>query len=183
MVTSQEPSTAPDWAALYAKHRDVMHRVAAAELRGAGLADQANDVVQQAMVSLMSSPPRDVRSWEAVMVSTAQRRARDLMRSAVVRHAGPEISTDHDERDEDDAAEVALSAIERQRSIEIVQQLLTTLDERHRKVAWDYVALERARKEVAVELGVSPARVSQMATQALKTLKDEMQRRGESCEQ
>lgn len=183
MVTSQEPSAAPDWAVLYAKHRGAMHRVAAAELRSAGLADHANDVVQQAMASLMTSPPRSVRSWEGLLISTVKRRAWDLLGSAAVRHAGPELPADHGGRDEDCTAEVALAVLDRQRRIETVQQLLRVLDERHRKVAWDYLALDRPRKEVAAELGVSPARVSQMAKEALKTLKDEMQRRGESCEQ
>ena len=50
------------------------------------------------------------------------------------------------------------------------------LDDRHRKVAWEYVALERPRAEVAADLGVTPGRVSQMAKRALEHLRDAMSR-------
>jgi RNA polymerase sigma-70 factor (ECF subfamily) len=43
---------------------------------------------------------------------------------------------------------------------------------------WEYVAKERPRDEFAAELGVSPARVSQMATKALKQLKEVLEKEG-----
>lgn len=168
------PETQPDWAALYLKHRDVMHRVAAKVLREAGIADQAGDAVQEAMVSLMASPPDDVREWEAVMVATAKRRALDRLGSAAVRHAGPELGEEHDQADLGDVADEVAEAADRQRAAAEVWDRLAVLDDRHRKVAWEYVALERPRAEVAAELGVTPARVSQMAKAALEQLRDAM---------
>jgi RNA polymerase sigma-70 factor (ECF subfamily) len=159
------------------KHGDAMHRVAARVLREAGLADQAGDAVQEAMVSLMASPPDDVRKWEAVMVKTAKRRALDRLGSAVVRHAGPELSEEHDHADGSDISDEIAESLDR---AALVRHSLAVLDDRHRKVAWEYVALERPRAEVAAELGVTPARVSQMATRALEQLRDAM-RREEVC--
>lgn len=153
-----------------------MHRVAAKVLREAGLADQASDAVQDAIVSLMASPPENVRNWEAVMVATARRRALDRLGSASVRHTAPELSEEHDQADAGDIAEEVAESIDRQRFAALVWDKLAALDDRHRKVAWNYVALERPRTEVADELGVTPARVSQMARRALEQLRAAMSR-------
>jgi RNA polymerase sigma-70 factor (ECF subfamily) len=149
-----------------------MYRVAAKVLREAGIADQAGDAVQDAMVSLLASPPSDVRSWEAVMVAAAKRRALDRLDSAAVRHAGPELSEEHDQADLGDVAEDVAESVDHQRAAATVWDHLAVLDDRHRKVAWEYVALERPRAEVAAELDVTPARVSQMAKRALEQLRD-----------
>lgn len=170
------PQIPPDWAALYLKHGDAMHRVAAKVLREAWLADQAGDAVQDAMVSLMASPPEDVRNWEAVMVTTAKRRALDRLDSAVVRHAGPELSKEHDRTDGEDVSEEVAESIDRKRVTALVRNILAVLDDRHHKVAWERFALERPRADVAAELGVTPARVSQMATRAREQLRDAMRR-------
>lgn len=153
-----------------------MHRVAATVLRETGLADQAGDAVQEAMVSLMASPPDDVRNWEALMVATAKRRALDRLGSAAVRHVGPELSERHDRPDEGDVSEEVAESLDRKRVTALVRNNLAVLDDRHRKVAWEYVALERPRAEVAAELGVTPARVSQMVKPALEQLLDAMRR-------
>lgn len=154
-----------------------MHRVAAKVLREAGLADQAGDAVQEAMVSLMTSPLDDVRNWEAVMVATAKWRALDRLDSAVVRHAGPELSEEHDRADGGDVSEEVAESLDRKWVRALVWNNLAARDDRHRKVAWEYVALERPRAEVAAELGVTPARVSQMAKRVLEQLRDAMSQR------
>jgi RNA polymerase sigma-70 factor (ECF subfamily) len=168
----------PDWAALYVRYRDAMHRVAASVLREAGMADQANDVVQEAMTSLMSSPPANVRSGEAIMVTAAKRKAYDLLRSAAVRRAGPELGPEHDHADPADIAEEVVEQVDRQRARAVVWDGLSVLDTRHRKVAWDFVALGRSRAEVAAALGVSPSRVSQMARRALEDLRRYVEEQG-----
>ncbi len=148
-----------------------MHRVAASVLREAGLADRANDAVSEAMTSLISAPPAGVRNWEAVMVTAAKRKALDLLRSAAARHAGPEFGPEHDHADTVDIAEDAAERIDRERLGAVVWDGLAVLDDRHRRVAWEYIALGRPRDDVAVELGVSPGRVSQMARRALEELR------------
>jgi DNA-directed RNA polymerase specialized sigma24 family protein len=81
---SERPQVVPDLAALYLQHRDAMYRVAASVLRGAGLVNFAADAVQDAIVSMMTSPPSGVRNWEAFMVAAAKRKAFDRCRSAAV---------------------------------------------------------------------------------------------------
>jgi len=163
----------PDWAALYAAHRDAMHRVAKTVLRGTGLLDQAEDAVQDAMRSLMASPPRSVQKWEAVMVSAAKNKAIDLLRSAYFRHAGPEVMDQHfPTQTYSNLAEDVSEAIDRQRAAAIALNLLKLLPERERDVVWRREALEVPREQIAAELGVSPGRVSQITKAALQQLHD-----------
>lgn len=161
----------PDWAALYDRYRDVLWRVAATKLRVAGLSDDAGDVVQDALLSLMASPPARVDNWEALLVRTVQRRAIDHMKSAAVKHAGPELDDAVDQASDEDIATEVGEAIDRSRSAAKAWDALARLDGRLRKVAWEVVALERPRAAVALELGVSPARISQMRKQALEQLR------------
>jgi RNA polymerase sigma-70 factor, ECF subfamily len=177
-VAAQE-GTALDLGALYLRHRDAMHRVAASVLREAGRASEAGDAVQDAIVSVMASPPKDVQNWEAFLVSAAKRRALDRIRSAEVRHSGPvfeESRHDRIDRNEDIAEDVA-DDLDRKERAAVAWDCLSVLDERHRKVAWDIAAVERPRSEVAAELSVTPGRVSQMVKQALSLLRTEMIRR------
>lgn len=170
----------PDWGALYLLYRDVMHRVAAASLREAGLDAQVNDVVQEAMMSIMASPPTgEVKNWEALLVTVTKGRALDLIRSASVRHAGPELSDDHDHAVDTEIADDVAEAVDRSRRAGEAWDALSVLDERHRKVVWERAALGRSREEVAKDLGVSPARISQTLTHALEQLRDEMTERRE----
>lgn len=168
----------PDWAALYQKHRDAMYRVAARTLRGAGRAAEAEDVVMMAMESLMKKPPRNVKNWEAMMVKATTLRALDLLKSAAVKHASGTELVDHDGAVPATIEDDAIEAVDRQRAAANAWDKLSLLDERHRHVAWEYVAKGRSRDEVAAELGVSPARVSQMATKALKELKEALEKEG-----
>lgn len=172
---SETGQDAPDLAALYVQHRDAMHRVAASVLRGFGLVDHAADAVQDAIVSMMASPPSGVRDWEAFMVAAAKRKAIDRCRSAAVVHAGPELSLDvHDRPTDSDMSEVVVQDLERvQRAIEI-RKTLAVLDDRHRAAVWQFVALEQPRREVAAELGVTGPRVSQMVRAAVHVLRQKL---------
>jgi RNA polymerase sigma factor (sigma-70 family) len=158
-----------------------MYRVARSILRQAGREAEAEDAVMAAMESLMKSAPQQVANWEAVMVTAAKRRAVDLLRSAAARHAGPPLEPEHDHSDPlgglslaEDVAEL----IDRERAGAILWDKLALLDERHRTVVWEYTGLNRSRSEVADELGVTPARVSQIATEALRVLRDALMDEG-----
>jgi len=170
----------PDLGALYLHHRDAMHKVAASVLREAGRVSEAEDAVQDAIVSIMASPPENVRNWEAFLVTAAKRKALDRIRSAEVRHAGPEfVEAVHDRADDSDLAEDIAEAIDQQERAGHAWDCLAILDERHRKAVWETAALGRPRSEVAAEMNVSPARVSQMSTRSLALLREEMHRKEE----
>jgi RNA polymerase sigma factor (sigma-70 family) len=174
---SESPQVVPDLAALYLQHRDAMYRVAASVLRGAGLVDFAADAVQDAIVSMMTSTPSEVRNWEAFMVAAAKRKAIDRCRSAAVVHAGPEFSPTEHDRATPDVAEGVVDELEKVRSAQEVQKILPVLDERHRTAVWQFVALERPRSEIASELGVTAPRVSQMTRRSLELLRKELEGR------
>lgn len=162
-----------DLAALYHQHKNAMHGIAAMVLRDVGLASEAPEAVQDAMVSILESPPEGVRSWEAFLVTAAKRKALDRVRSARVRHSGPALSeTGHDFADGTDTAEDVADAIDLQRRAGYVWDALPILNEQRRKVAWGVVAKERPRGEIAAELGVTPGRVSQIRKEALAELRD-----------
>ena len=168
----------PDWAALYQKHRDAMYRVAARTLRDARREAEAEDVVMSAMESLMKKPPMSVSNWEAMLVQATKWRALDLLKSAAVQHASVAEVADRDGASSDSVEDDAIEAVDRERDAMALRDKLATLDARHRQVAWEYVAMGRSRNEVAAELGVSPARVSQMASTALKQLREALDRKG-----
>lgn len=172
-------STAPpDLGALYLRHRDAMYQVAASVLREAGRESETADAVNDAIVSVMASLPQEVRNWEAFLVTAAKRKALDRVRSAEVRHSGPEfVEAIHDRADDIDLAGDVSDAVDRGEQAGKAWDCLSILDERHRKAVWETVALERPRSEVAAELGVSPGRVSQMTSRALAVLREEMSRR------
>jgi RNA polymerase sigma-70 factor (ECF subfamily) len=168
----------PDWAALYQQHRHAMYRVAARVLREAGRADEAGDAVTTAMESLIKSPPANVQNWQAVLVTAAKRRALDLLGSAAVRH---EVATDESrglDSAVDGLANDVAEHVDRQRAGAVAWEKLALLDIRHRKVVWEYVALGRPRQQVAAELGVTPGRVSQMAKEALRILREALKSEG-----
>lgn len=167
-------SAQPDLGALYLRHRDAMYRVAYATLRDAGLSSQAEDAVSVAVESILASPPQTVRNWEAFLVSTAKRKAIDILRSAVARHSAGALAAQKDAPADDHALEELDEAMDRAWAAARVWDALAILDDRHRKAVWDRVALERDRGLVAVELGVTPARVSQLVAEALLTLKEHM---------
>lgn len=171
----------PDLAALYLLHRDAMYRMAYSVLRGAGRTSDAEDVVSDAVVSVMTSQPLNVRSWEAFLLTVVKRKALDRIKSAEVRHAGPAlVEAVHDRTDGADIEDEVLDAIEREELAVRMDNYLEVLDVRHRKAVWETVALERPRAEVAVELNVTPSRISQMTTRALAQLRDEMSNRREA---
>lgn len=152
-----------DWAALYQKHRDAMYGVAYEVFRGRGRVDLAADAVQDAMISLMNSPPAIPRNWEALLVATAKRRALDIVRSAAMVR-GVAYSEDYLPRSQPSGEDETLERLEK---IARARPIIARLDAQAYTVLAQYIVLDRPRSEVASELNVSPARVSQVATKVL----------------
>ncbi|WP_235210956.1 MULTISPECIES: RNA polymerase sigma factor [Nocardia] len=173
------PNTFPDPAALYLKYRAAMRRKAAQVLHEAGLADQAEDVVQDTFVSLIASPPSgEVRNWEAFLIRCVRNKALDRIRSAAVQHAGPSFDVQlHDGADRsEDLAEDVVEALDNEEAGGRAWDAKAVLNTQQRRVLEEYVAHGRPRGEVARELGVTPARVSQIAKAAAELLKEAINR-------
>lgn len=156
-----------DWAALYQKHRDAMYGVAYEVLRGSGRVDLADDAVQEAMVSLMKAPPQEPpRSWEALLVVTAKRRALDIVGSAAMKK-GVEFSEECvpgvRPPDDDDA-------LERLEKMARARPVIAGLDAQEHYVLAQYIVRDRRRDDVAADLGVTPGRVSQISTRVLSKI-------------
>lgn len=173
---SAEP---PDLGAIYARYRHVMYKVAASALRGAGLLSDVDDVVQDAVMSIIRTPPSyEVQNWEAFLVKAVQRKATDRIRSAPVRHAGGSLDESiHDRPEDGDLAQDVVDELQRQEHAKLARESLAILDERHQTAVWEVIALGRARADVAAQLGVTPPRISQMVKRALKLTREEMTRR------
>ena len=170
----------PDWAALYAKHRDKMWASAARILREAGRESETEDVVHEALRSLMESTPVAVQNWEAMLVTTVKRRAIDLVRSARVRHHAGELADDAAERlasDEFLADDVA-QAVDHQRLGALLWDALGDLEGRDRQVVWERIVHERSLRDIAAEFDLSEGRISQITKKALETLRDALERQG-----
>ncbi len=138
-----------DWAALYQKHRVAMFRVAKGVLRSSGRVDLADD-----------APP--------LLVATAKRRALDIVGSAAMVKGAVLEEERASPASEQDIEEV----LERLEKMALVRAAIAKakLDPRAHYVLAQYVVLARPRAEVAAELGVTPARVSQIATKVLRDI-------------
>lgn len=168
-----------DLEVLYGEHADAMHRAAARVLRGTRVAHRYQDAVQDAVVSLMSRwPTGKVENWEAFLVSVARRKALDILKSADVRHPDFKPVEEHDPLDEDDVAETVTSVLDQDRVVKAAREKLSLLPDRDRFVLEQYKALGRSGSDVAAELGISPGRVSQIATLALKTMERMLKEEG-----
>lgn len=173
-----------DLGALYLRYRDTMHKVAASVLREAGLSSQAADAVQDTMLSIIASPPPNVRNWEALLVRAVKRKALDRIKSAHNRHTShAPIDPTVDMADGVDVAEDVAADLDLKQRAAVAWDSLCVLDDRDRRVVWDVVALQRPGIEVAREHSLSPGRINQIVDRALDELRHEMEGREGSNEQ
>ncbi|TFD79413.1 sigma-70 family RNA polymerase sigma factor [Cryobacterium fucosi] len=163
------PPTKPDWGPLYLAHRRPMYLVALSILRRSDLAE---DAVQNAMESLMKNPPADVVNWEAMMVNAAKLRALDIVGSAPERHHGGSLAPELQPESGDQTPGEAVEAIDLLRRVQKLEKAMDVLTDREGQVLVRRVLREESRDAVAADLGVSPARVSQIVTAALSKLRE-----------
>jgi RNA polymerase sigma-70 factor (ECF subfamily) len=161
--------TRPDWGPLYETHRRAMYLVALSILRRRELAE---DAVQNAMVSLINNPPSDVKNWEAVMVNAAKMRALDIVGSAAERHRGGPLDPERDPESRGLTPDQAIDALDVVVKVRKLESVMDVLTDREGQVLVRRVLREESRDAIAADLGVSPARVSQIVTAALSKLRD-----------
>lgn len=169
-------STEHDLAALYARYKDAMHRMAASVLRDSGLAAEASDAVHEVMLSLMESPPATpVRNWESFLVQAVKYRALDRVKTAYVRHHGGSLEPAvHDSSDGTDLAQEVADDVDRMIDAASVQDALATLTAQEQEVVWRVYGLEESQRDLAREISLSPGRVSQVCKSGLEKLKTQM---------
>ncbi|TWD75074.1 RNA polymerase sigma factor (sigma-70 family) [Kribbella amoyensis] len=176
-----------DIAAQYLKHKDAMFRVAHSLLRQDDR-HLAEDIVQEAVLSLVRNPPSSVESWGGLFVQTVKRKIFDLWKSSARTHerlviddATPlEDEPDGDHQDLDPAVVVA-EIDEREARAVLVRASLAELartDPEGARILWEVKALERTSGEVATEMGVSASRVRQHIMRARKKLAEIIEARG-----
>ncbi|MBC9820108.1 sigma-70 family RNA polymerase sigma factor [Terrabacter sp. MAHUQ-38] len=169
----------PDIPALYEKHKDAMYRVARSMLRG-DADHRAEDIVQEAVISLWRTPPKDVESWEAVFIQTVKRKVYDLWKSSANQHEVlvlDDATPLDDELGGDDLgldpAVVIEEIREREALVAVVRGAMAELARTDPEGAHAYrqvKELERTSQEVAAEMGVSDSRVRQHIMRARKRL-------------
>lgn len=171
-----------NFSVIYEQNRKAMYRAAYAHLRSWGRESEVDDVVSDAITSILGKPPtEEVRNWEAFLVTAAIRKAQDLTKSARAQRTGTPYEPDrHDQATDDDIAADVAAAVDLQRDAEHVPELLDALTDRERHIVWQVKALGRSRQELADELDVDATRISQICTAALKKLRHELNRRKET---
>jgi len=177
----------PDIAALYEKHRDAMYRVARSMLRGDD-EHHAEDVVQEAVLSVLRNPPMNVESWEALFVQAVKRKVYDLWKSSVHRHERlvfDDAVPFEDELGGDDLgidpAVVIEEIREREAAVAHVRRALAELERTDPEAAHSYrqvKELGRTSRDVAVAMGVSDSRVRQHVMRARKKLRETLSASG-----
>lgn len=171
-------SEAPDWAALYLRHKSAMYATARYMLKGGGVV-QADDIVMDAMKSVMASPPTRVQNWEAFLVTVVKRRALDHFKTSHVKHAAGRPLPDVDLADPlQNTAEDASEAVDRSRNAAMALVVMHDLPEQHQVVLRRRVMEGISLAETAKLLGVSGARVSQLQKEALQIMKDRLNEKG-----
>lgn len=168
----------PDIPALYEKHKDAMYRVARSMLRGDD--HRAEDVVQEAVISVWRNPPHNVESWEAIFVQAVKRKVYDLWKSSVNKHEilvlGDASPLDGELGGDDlglDPAVVIEETREREARVRLARGALAELARTDPEGAHAYLqvkGLERTSQEVAAEMGVSDSRVRQYVMRARKKM-------------
>lgn len=157
-------------AAVYRESAVKLRRVAYASLYDAGLQDQADDIVMNAVAEVLEKEPTGIENWEAFLVTVVRRRAVDLMRSASVRRR------DGGEHDADLTPSDRTDLVEAEEKVDVLADLaravdaLNQLDGQLHDVAYGFFWQQKTQAQIAQELGISQPRVSQLAAEARKQL-------------
>lgn len=165
----------PEIAEAYSKHATALHRVSYAVLFDRGLQAWSSDIVNTAILEVLEHPPVGVQNWEAYLVTIVRRRALDFVRSAAVRHRnGSEVDLNA-YPDEADRIEEVGDGVDILAQMVKAVDALNALESSSRRIAYEYFWLERKQSDVASDLGITQARVSQVIATARKQLKDHIE--------
>lgn len=157
-----------DFAAVYDANRHKLRVYAASVLRGAGLANQAEDAVQDAVMALWKrfqlsgTPPAD---WFAAMMNKVRFCALDMVKAAGVRPVSG-FSLDEDDSTFQVAAPGDFTADHA--STGLPRAALAALeDPQQREVLYLLFYEDKTQAQIAKELGLTPGRITQIKQAAL----------------
>ncbi len=165
------PGGSPDWSAIFAEHYQVMYAAAASVLKGqTALGVDADDVVSIALSEAITKGlPAEVQQLHSYLARIARLRAVDALRRR--KHQAkepPDLATELPARIILDGPEEL--AVKSELASEIAAHL-DGLPERERIALESTVMRDRPRDEVAAVLEVTPQRVSQLVSAALRRLR------------
>lgn len=165
-----------DIAAIYEKHKDVMHRMAYAILREHDLTAEAEDVVHNVITEILSKPPsKHVENWQAYLVKAIKLRALDKIKEAFVKNRDRSSAEPPDLTDStQDLSQNVADDLERLADAAHLHELLATLPPQERQILWRVFGLEEKQRAVADEMGLSPGRISQIRKVGLAKLRAQM---------
>ncbi len=177
--TSLQPQV--DVAALYARYHQRLHRQAAYVLPQ-HLQDEAGAAVMTVVTRLVSRN-RDghlaepAKGWEPYLVQAVTNACLDVMK-ARREHDELDPEAPYAERDapRDPTGDTVCERLDRTEAAMRVRAALETLDPRLRAVVAAKFFHEKSNKIIGGELGLTPQRVGQLYTQALKELREELTR-------
>lgn len=169
----------------YAENVDKLWRTAAVALRPHGLVAYAEDVVQNAMLSLLKKSPPRVDNWAALMVTAVKYRAIDLLRAKAIMHERPDDlqfeghKEPHPVNLNAELVEtVVLEADELEQRVAAVRTAIATLPTKEREVIEKIFYEKESQVNIARDMGVTTGRVSQLKKAALSRLAAELEGNG-----
>lgn len=161
-------------AVAYQAERDSFHRVAASALISAGYHDPvhaAEDVVLQAILSLLEHPVDGVKNYAALITTTIRRRAIDLSRSASATAQREQVVYGLRTTEAGDDFSAVEAALDAALAVEHIRTTWEGLHDNERNVVMAVAIHGEAQTAVAARLGVSKQRIGQLYGSAIATLR------------
>lgn len=177
MEPHDEPASVPgaapaqlDIEAVYLQHKDAMWGMARSMLRGDE--EQAKDIVQEVMLTIVAKRPSHVRNWEAYLVHAVKMEIYDLWKSSAHKHErlllDESVPIEGERLGADDLGlDPAIAVEEEHERIATVAEVLKALAELQTTHSIEHDVFLQAKsagrtsREIAQELGVSDSRVRQ----------------------
>jgi len=178
----------PAVAALYDEHKAMLYKVAY-RAAGAGGREVAEDAIHDVFVNLLANYPEGVGSWPAYLVTAVKNRVKDRLSKGFGGHEsanseGVDVVNRASDQREPRGVDPAERAEQDERA-KLVRSAIVEVWEEDPEAAhafWEIVVCERTSAEVAIEAGVSPARIRQRKSDARALLKVVLAKKGVSLD-
>ena len=171
---------AADLAALYQRYHHRLRRHAEWRL-SASLQQEADAALMTVFTRLVEARAdgrlKEPENWEAFLITAVSNACRDIVKAA---RDNDEIDDSdpraHRDADPDPTGDAAVDHLERAARVDHARAALETLDERARTIVIGREFHERTNRDLGKELRLTGQRVGQLYDQALKQLREEVNR-------